>query len=60
MSWQSMFKENKQHSQYLGFVQKIFDEITKNCKFIKVSKQKSFVQFQVKLFHMKFFLDSAL
>lgn len=54
-----MFKENKEHLHYLGFIKKVFDDMQKKCKFISVSQGQKFIQFQVKLFDMKYFLESA-
>lgn len=60
MSWPTMMKENQQHPHYLGFVGKVFEDMQKHCKLISVENQRSFVQVQLKLFDMKFFLDSAI
>lgn len=35
MNWQSMFKENKDFPQYLGFVKKVFDDMSKKSKIVK-------------------------
>jgi hypothetical protein len=55
-----MFKDNRSSLHYLGFVKKVFDGIKKISRFVHLPEQKSFVQFQVKLFDMKYFLDSAI
>ena len=45
MSWQSMLNENKDHANYLGFVKKVFDDMQKRFKFVKVSGGRDFIQF---------------
>lgn len=55
-----MFKENEKHPHYLGLVKKVFDDMQKYSRLITLDKQRSFIRFQVKLFDMKFFLDSAI
>ena len=59
MDWQSMLKDNHGNSHYLGFVKKVFEGMKKYSRFVQRPEQKSFVQFQVKLFDMKYFLESA-
>ena len=54
MNWQSMFKENK-NSFYLGFIKRVFDDMSKKCKLV----QEDSIQFQVKLLDMKYFIESA-
>jgi len=45
MNWQSMFKENKDHANYLGFIKKVFDDMQKRFKFIQASDGQDFIQF---------------
>lgn len=61
MNWQSMFKENKEFTQYLGFIKKVFDDMCRKSKIVKCGKTPSdnFILFQVKLLEMKYFIDSA-
>ena len=49
-----MFKENK-NSFYLGFIKRVFDDMSKKCKLV----QEDSIQFQVKLLDMKYFIESA-
>lgn len=56
-----MFKENKDEVYYLGFIKKVFDDMTKKSKLVQISQdaKESFYLFQVKLIDMKYFLEAA-
>jgi hypothetical protein len=41
MNWQSMFKENQNHSHYLGFVKKVFDDMIRKSKLIQINDNDS-------------------
>ena len=59
ISWHSMLSENLSHPHYLGIIKQVFDDLRKSSKIVG-QMSSSFVQFSVKLFDMKFFLDSAI
>ena len=53
-----MFKENKAQAHFMGIINNVFADMQSSSQFIH-SKAGGFVQFSVKLFEMKLFMDVA-
>jgi len=60
MNWQSIFKDNKQHMFFVGLTQRVFRDMMTKVQYHYKPANKSFIQFKVKLFDIKFFLDAAI